>query len=288
MKVAKALLVSVLLIVSGVIVTSAYAQDTQPAFICPAGSTQININTTPQTLVDPGTGVSSQSYNVNLPANTSSATILVNSMVGHPEQGCLPGSGNDPAANPWCDQGQQHEAFSVSVNGTVIGTATDHGEDNWQQFTFNASSAQSGANDVTFTHVPETGDASVNSVDYTAVLCVTVERTGGNQGCTPGYWRQVIHYDSWFGYAPNQSFSSVFGVGPNITLAAALRLEGGGQNALIRHAVAALLNAASGSVNYPYTTAQVIAKVQAAFATGNFEAHKNDFVAANELGCPLN
>jgi len=281
------MLIAALLILSGIMVTSVFAQDTEPAFSCPAGTTQISVTTTRQTLVDPGTGVSSQSYSVNLPANTASGTVLVNSMVGHPEQGCLPGSGNDPVANPWCDQGQENEAFSVSINGTTVGTAPDHGEDNWQQFSFNATGVHAGANDVTFTHTPETGDAAVNSVDYTSVLCVTIERPGGNQGCTPGYWRQTHHYDSWFGYAPSDTFSSVFGVGPNTSLAAALRLEGGGRYALMRHAVAALLNAASGDVNYPYTTAQVIAKVQAAFATGNFEFYKNQFELANELGCPL-
>jgi hypothetical protein len=53
--------------------------------------------------------------------------------------------------------------------------------------------------------------------------------------------------------------------------------------------VAALLNAASGSVNYPLTTTQVIAAFQQAIAPGgNIEGTKNTFDRFNNLGCPLN
>ncbi|MGE0816202.1 MAG: hypothetical protein AB7O28_16445 [Vicinamibacterales bacterium] len=115
----------------------------------------------------------------------------------------------------------------------------------------------------------------------------------GNQGCTPGYWRQAHHYDSWTGYAPGDDFDATFGVNfftPNITLGTAVALGGGGVNALARHAVAALLSAASAGVNYPYSTADVIAIVQGtgAYAGLSVEARKNLLAAANELGCPLN
>jgi hypothetical protein len=120
-----------------------------------------------------------------------------------------------------------------------------------------------------------------------------VER--GAEGCTPGYWKQEQHFDSWVGtgYTPNTLFSSVFtvqandGLPANLTLAQALDLGGGGANALARHAVAALLNAASGGVDYPYTTAEVIADVNAAFLANDYEGTKDDLAAANELGCPL-
>lgn len=111
----------------------------------------------------------------------------------------------------------------------------------------------------------------------------------GGQGCTPGYWRQTQHFDSYPApYSPQTLFSSVFGVGPSITLAEAADAKGGGANALIRHATAALLNAASANVNYAYTTDQVIAMVKDAYATGNYEATKNLFEAQNEINCPLN
>ena len=71
------------------------------------------------------------------------------------------------------------------------------------------------------------------------------------------------------------------------SLLQALKLDGGGYKALMRHAVAALLNAASSNVNYFYSEAEVIALVQDAFATGDYETVKNLLAAQNEPGCPL-
>lgn len=116
-------------------------------------------------------------------------------------------------------------------------------------------------------------------------------RTPGDQGCTPGYWKQEQHFDSWAGYSPGDKFDAVFGrdaTNPDLTLLQALQQGGGGLKALMRHAVAALLNASNPGVNYPYTTAQVISMFQAAFDSGSYEATKNRLEAANELGCPLN
>jgi len=115
----------------------------------------------------------------------------------------------------------------------------------------------------------------------------------GTEGCTPGYWKQDQHADSWpAGFAPGDDFDTVFGddwFATDITLLEALQLGGGGKNALARHAVAALLNAASGGVDSPMTPAEVIAAVQAAFdAQGTIESTKNTLAANNELGCPLN
>lgn len=59
----------------------------------------------------------------------------------------------------------------------------------------------------------------------------------------------------------------------------------------MRHAAAALLNAASGGVDYPISTAEVIARFQAAFDAGTnsaYQAQKNEFEDFNRLGCPLN
>ena len=67
----------------------------------------------------------------------------------------------------------------------------------------------------------------------------------------------------------------------------ALQAQGGGVNALARHAVAALLNASNPDVASDFTVAQVIALVQAAVASGDFETAKNLLAAANEQGCPL-
>lgn len=119
----------------------------------------------------------------------------------------------------------------------------------------------------------------------------TPEPPAGGQGCTPGYWRQDHHFDSWVGYAPTDDFEAVFGVNASFdphTLLDGVTRNGGGENALARHAVAALLNAGSGGVSYAYSTADVINLVQAAYATGNFEATKNLFEAQNDTVCPLN
>src|SRR6476620_1824848 len=54
----------------------------------------------------------------------------------------------------------------------------------------------------------------------------------GTQGCTPGYWKQTQHFDSWKVYQPTDSFNAVFGLtGPfanSWTLLDALSQGGGG------------------------------------------------------------
>jgi hypothetical protein len=73
----------------------------------------------------------------------------------------------------------------------------------------------------------------------------------------------------------------------NPTLLDALNATGGGVNALARHAVAALLNASNPDVSFDLTPEEVIALVQEAFATGDFERIKDILAAFNEQGCPL-
>jgi hypothetical protein len=113
--------------------------------------------------------------------------------------------------------------------------------------------------------------------------------TPAKQGCTPGYWKQSQHFDSYVGYAPSQQFSSVFeNAFPGKTLVQVLGLGGGGLNALGRHTVAALLNASNSSVDYGMTPQQVIDAFNALFPGGNYEALKSQFEGRNEKGCPLN
>ena len=111
----------------------------------------------------------------------------------------------------------------------------------------------------------------------------------GDEGCTPGYWKQPHHFGSWEGYAPDDSFEGVFGdtwadlcydgkKADDGTLLAALEARGPGSE-LCRHGVAALLNAASGDVAYMWTVDEVLAAVEA----GNAGA----LVMANERYCPL-
>ena len=122
------------------------------------------------------------------------------------------------------------------------------------------------------------------SVDlYNRFICTN--GGGGGEGCTPGYWKQSQHFDSWLGYAPTDSFSSVFGVGPDVTLLEALKARGGGENALLRHATAALLNTTA--VDYFYSTGDVISMFSAAYPDGDLEGTKDAFEYQNEIFCPL-
>lgn len=121
-------------------------------------------------------------------------------------------------------------------------------------------------------------------------LCRTTTTEGG-EGCTPGYWKQPHHFDSWQGYDPGDYYDDVFGVGPHITLLEALETGGGGEQALGRHSVAALLNAANAGVAYDVGEGAIIAAVQAAYADGSkdaFNALKDELEDFNQQHCPLN
>lgn len=115
------------------------------------------------------------------------------------------------------------------------------------------------------------------------------------EGCTPGYWRN--HTDRWQNYATTDSFAGVFSAGRNATL---LQVVSSPQTygAAAMHFAAALLNSTGGvpngdgeMVEYKYTTAEVIAMVQAAYAAGvNSTTFRKIFgilSAANQAGCPL-
>jgi hypothetical protein len=123
----------------------------------------------------------------------------------------------------------------------------------------------------------------------------------GNQGCTPGYWKN--HTDSWppTGYSPSQMVKTVFAsvqtfypTLDNATLWQALGFAGGpgGEGAaeiLLRAAVAALLNASHPDIAYPRMEASVIAD------TNNALLQNRDAMLAlaaaldadNNRGCPL-
>ena len=142
------------------------------------------------------------------------------------------------------------------------------------------------------------------------------------EGCTPGYWRQCQHLDSWIGYRPSDHFNTVFGVtnyvdsvGRPYTLLDVLRgISGnlnygggsGGVCALLPpgyvnnpmdsdpispnlgfHAVAALLSAAHPSVNYGYAAGDIINLFRAHYLT-NPAKLKDSLDMLNNRGCPLN
>jgi hypothetical protein len=157
--------------------------------------------------------------------------------------------------------------------------------------------------------------------------------TQPGQGCTPGFWKN--HQSSWNGPTVNptdktiinlesvltpdvtttfaystaisnfnsQLFGQVFwlsgtnlrGLSSTLTLLGALQTGGGGFMALARHGTAALLSSAS--VQYPYSTLQVLQAVHQAFVDNNPndvlpgfpDGVLNDLEAANNLNeqaCP--
>ena len=133
--------------------------------------------------------------------------------------------------------------------------------------------------------------ATVTDTNPAVLTCTTPPPTIDGQGCTPGYWRQPQHYGNWSGgYTPDTQFSAVFeDAFPGQTLGEVVQIKGGGLNALGRHTVAALLNAASDSVGYGMTPAEVIAAFNAVYpgSDTDYETLKNQFAAMNERGCPL-
>ncbi len=118
------------------------------------------------------------------------------------------------------------------------------------------------------------------------------EQVGGGEGCTPGYWKQDQHFDSWPApYTPDMLFSAVFeDAFPGMTLVDVAANGGGGLDALGRHTVAALLNAASNGVDYDLTTQEVIDMFNNVYPgpDDDYEALKNMFENYNEQNCPLN
>lgn len=122
----------------------------------------------------------------------------------------------------------------------------------------------------------------------------------GEDGCTPGYWKQSQHFDSWVGFTTDQTNESVFDVPnslglDNDTLLTSLSYGGGpgevgAAKILLRAAVAAVLNASNPDVEYPDTTASVIAQVNAALASLDRDTMielAGELDAQNNLGCPI-
>ncbi|MFH8080812.1 MAG: hypothetical protein QXO84_02950 [Candidatus Aenigmatarchaeota archaeon] len=121
------------------------------------------------------------------------------------------------------------------------------------------------------------------------------------EGCTPGYWRQPQHFDSWQQpYDPSDLFSQTCtpdqsvcfeDAFPGKTLIEILDNPGGSKlNQLGFHTVAALLNSVHPNVNYPLTATEVITMFNNVYpgTDREYESLKNLFESYNELGCPLN
>ena len=120
----------------------------------------------------------------------------------------------------------------------------------------------------------------------------------GNEGCTPGYWKN--HTDNWEEAGPN-TLLTARGFDPDytsesVTFLQALNYTGGpglagAERILLRAAAAAWLNAVHDGLGYPLGRHKIVAMVNAAIDTGSRAEMLR--VAAyldglNNSDCPLN
>ncbi len=152
------------------------------------------------------------------------------------------------------------------------------------------------------TLISSNGISTLNLFDSPEGLFIVPEvqnKCVKKQGCTPGYWKQTQHFDSWVDLTTVQTVGSVFdqATAPepfDKTLLEALEFTGGefGQEGkLLRAAVAAILSASDGDVSYPLEVADIIMQVNAAILSGDDDTMENlkDLLDNfNNLNCPLN
>jgi Ca2+-binding RTX toxin-like protein len=177
---------------------------------------------------------------------------------------------------------------TVTINGdgtvTYTPAADFNGEDS---FSYTVDDGKGGTDTATVTvTVRPAGTAAV--VDIEKYVKVS-EDGGGDEGLTPGYWKQCHHFDDWVEYRPCDKYKTVFKVDIccKLTLLDALKAKGGGVDALLRHSAAALLNAAHPNIDYAFSENEILSMVQNAFLTGEYEAVKNQFEIENEKGADL-
>ncbi|MCA9888098.1 MAG: putative Ig domain-containing protein [Anaerolineae bacterium] len=137
----------------------------EPELTCPAGTRMVALATRPVDLINENNR-DVATFTLNLQANSNNGTLIVYSVVGHPEQGC-PSSDSDI-----CSQDQQYEAFNINVDGTHLGanpSVPDHGNHNWQQFVFPLA-LPAGSHQLSFSHIRQ-GEGG-QSVSFKAAYCV--------------------------------------------------------------------------------------------------------------------
>lgn len=239
--------------------------------------------------VDPGSPAGTYEYDRS--ASTNDGTFFASSPFSLSPGDCVDVWQDDNETSP--------EDPTTDVTVTETATASGASLDDIQVSGDPVSSTTSGSS----------ATVAVNAFHGATITFLHVEEpTGGGQGCTPGYWKQSQHFDSWpDGFVPEDTgtedatlLTDVFtvpaslelekpesGNADDLTLLEGLELRGGGVNALIRHAVAALLNAANGDVSYDLTEQEVIDAFNAAVDGGDVEGTKDDFEGFNEQGCPL-
>ena len=199
----------------------------------------------------------------------------------------------DTDRDGWLDVGETWTYTAretVQAGGTTAGTGTATGRDAVSGRTASDSDLTHYTAGVSGTTSPTTGTAGLDVEKLVHAEYRVAANDRGTEGLTPGFWADGSAGWTEAGLSPTASFEELFGVDvPDTapTLLQALSSDGGEVQALLRQAAAALLNASNPYVSYLYTREQVVALVQEAFASGDFESARNLFVAQNELGADL-
>ncbi len=125
--------------------------------------------------------------------------------------------------------------------------------------------------------------------------CAEADCTNPSQGCSPTFWRLPPNFQHWPPpYDPGDLFSMTSAGGvffedafAGKTLLMVLRKGGPGLDALGRHTVAALLNAASPEVNYPLAPVEVVELFNEAYPDGDIAGALETLEAFNAGACPF-
>jgi hypothetical protein len=196
------------------------------------------------------------------------------------------------------------DRIDISNNPSLVNTLDGSDGFDWDSDSFLVNvPAGSGSTTVQVFSEPvgQNPDSLLWSLAVLRIGVPVVVQPTGTEGCTPGYWKN--HTGSWAGtgFSPGQTTGSVFSGAsafPSLASQTLLQsLQGGGgpgtlgaAKILLRAAVAALLNAAHSGVDYPRTSAQIIADVNAALTSNDRDAMlalASALDRDNNLGCPL-
>ncbi len=212
----------------------------------------------------------------------------------------VPDSGDDFNPDPVLDGG-------FNVGDTNTNNLLDPGETWEYQSTTTATEEGEFCNVATVTANPEDSMEEVTDSDP---ACYLVDDDPpppppppAGDGCTPGFWKNNADKKEAVAWPempeadrtiePGDALSSVGFAGFTVlngdatTFLDALNAQGGDEYALMRHAAAAVLNAAHPNVDYPLTVEEVVDAVNMALAGGDIEGTKDQLAGYNELGCSI-
>jgi hypothetical protein len=118
--------------------------------------------------------------------------------------------------------------------------------------------------------------------DFTRDAGLCEKKGGGDEGCTPGFWRNHLTWWACAGYSPNDKVNAVFGcdlvADDDLTMGTVIAAPQT-YGVLPFHAIAALLNASCGDVDFGLSADEVKDLACA--------GDKDALAAENEKGCPL-